>query len=687
MVRFTPWYFAGAAVVCAVVGCAHFVEMQAIDHFTTALQTDDLNKLKASASQSFNDKALRRDKDSLAALKNLPLHADEKVTIVKVEDIGNDKKKVVVSTEKTHRKMQYNLVRDEKSQKWVVDEIYLKQRSKDVTANKTVTEQMDLLLAVQDFLIAWHTGKPEQVKSVVAPSFFALLKDLPQSQLDRITKKVAGEKLRPKEFRPEATIDGNDAIVKLQRAKGVLVLNMSHLKQGWRVSDVSIDSRKDKDQMTSARRTARAIHTVVQFLKAYKEDDKRALEKVTANRLFDKCLKVADLKTVPLPAPESLGDKDVVKTHLTKTNDVEVCGGEYVITQGKSTIKISLISPSGVEIDPATLNFTVDDVTFYDAKEERRLSAVYTAQAKMQLFMNALIKGNSLLVKQNSTKDLNYKVWNRLGPVTFAEIIPAEIEMALPVISSIDYHGAVTNINVRQGNRELTYVMRDYSGDVTVDDILMPVMDRPSSMKETMQAMLPIRLFAAALRETEGAQHPGDRQLDALRGVTSNDFNRVVWSQINQVPESAFGVLPRLEMQLASIADSSNGETVVLGDERYGAKIELVRERDLLVIDHVYMLGGGQTETAELKHTLKSTLVRRGSPRAFATDPMSANPIATDPPKTPGSPTLNADASESTSTSNSVIPAHAESFDDLTAPKKFPDVSEKPLTVPGGAAK
>ena len=70
MVRFTPWYFAGAAVVCAVVGCAHFVEMQAIDHFTTALQTDDLNKLKASASQSFDDKALRRDKDSLAALKN-----------------------------------------------------------------------------------------------------------------------------------------------------------------------------------------------------------------------------------------------------------------------------------------------------------------------------------------------------------------------------------------------------------------------------------------------------------------------------------------------------------------------------------------------------------------------------------------------------------------------------------------
>ncbi len=392
---------------------------------------------------------------------------------------------------------------------------------------------------------------------------------------------------------------------------------MSHLKQGWRVSDVSIESRKDKDQMTSARRTAKAIHTVVQFLKAYKEDDKRSLQRVSATRLFDKCLKVADLKTVPLPAPEILGDKDVIKTHLTKTDNVEVCGGEYVITQGKSTIKISLTSPSGPSIDAANADFTVDDVTFYDSKDERRLSAVYTSQAKLQLFMNALIKGNLLLVRENSTKDLNYKIWNRLGPVTLTEILPAEIELVPPVINSIDYHGAVTNINVQQGSRELTYVMRDYSGEVTVDDILMPVMDRPNSMKETMQAMLPVRLFAAALRDTEAAPQPTDRLMDVLRGVTSNDFNRVVWSQINQVPESAYAVLPRLEMQLASIADASNGETVVLGDERLRCQNRAGSRARYTLIDHVYMLGGGQTETAELKHSLKSTLVRTRQPSSL----------------------------------------------------------------------
>ena len=132
---------------------------------------------------------------------------------------------------------------------------------------------------------------------------------MPQPQLDRITKKVAGEKLRPKEFRPEATIDGNDAIVRLQRAKGVLVLvdgsPQARLAGFGRVHRVP----QDKDQMSSARRTAKVIHTVVQFLKAYQEDDKRSLEPVTASRLYAKCLKVADLKTVPLPGPERLETK------------------------------------------------------------------------------------------------------------------------------------------------------------------------------------------------------------------------------------------------------------------------------------------------------------------------------------------------------------------------------------------
>ena len=485
---------------------------------------------------------------------------------------------------------------------------------------------MDLLLAVQDFLIAWQKGKRENIESVSTPTFAKLLRELPNSHLERLAKKVAGEKLKPHEFRPEATIDGNDAIVKLQRTKGVLVLTMKQTKKGWKVGDAAIESRKDKDQLASARRTATAIRTVVKFLKAYQADDKQELKTIAAGRLYDKCLKVADLKTVPLPSPDSLGDKDVVKTHDK--------GGEYILQQGATTLKISLLSPSGTVDENSTAPYVVDDVTFYDAKEERRLSAVYTAQAKLQLFMSALIKGNLSLVRENSTKDLNYKVWSKLGSVTLPEILPPEIELVQPTISGADYHGAVTNLYVHQGSRELTYVMRDYSGDVTVDDILMPVMDRPSSMKQTMQAMLPIRLLVGAMRDAASAGQTDVKQLALLRAVTSNDFNRVVWSQMTQVPEPAFAVLSRLDMALASINDSPTGQVVVLGDERFGAKIELVHERDTLLVDRVWMLGPHEgEEAAELKRLLKTQLVRRTSPRRQTLDPMSAHPIVTDPPR------------------------------------------------------
>ena len=195
-------------------------------------------------------------------------------------------------------------------------------------------------------------------------------------------------------------------------------------------------------------------------------------------------------------------------------------------------------------------------------------------------------------------------------------------------------------------------------------------------MKETMQAMLPIRLLAGALRDAAAASQTSERQLELLRAVTSNDFNRVVWSQISQVPEPAFAVLPRLDMPLSTITDTPTGQIVILGDERFGAKIELVRERDTLLIDRVWMLGGAQAETTELKHTLKSQLVRRGSPRRFVVDPMSAHPIATDPPRTADAASLDADPLDSTP--GAVVPANVLTPAEPAAPKKFPDGPETP---------
>ncbi len=455
---------------------------------------------------------------------------------------------------------------------------------------------------------------------------------MPPSHLKRLTKRVAGDRIKSEEFRPAAQIDGNDAIVKLQRARGILILSMKRTNKGWRVGDVALETHtgkdKDGDYLASVRRTATAIRTTVGFLKAYQGQDKESLQKLSASKFYEKCLKVADLKMIPLPSPETLGDKDVVKTHNK--------GGEYVLKQGPLTVKVSLSSQGDESADSETAAYVVDDVTLFDAKEEKRLSALYTAQARMHLFMNAVMKGSITLVRQNSSQDLISKIWSRLGPLKLTDILPPEIELEPPVVDpdhGTTYHGSVIKINVRQGRRELTYVMRDWSGDVTVDDILMPVMNRPSSMKDTMISLLPVRLMASALRDASLSTESHDRPLEILRSITSFNFNQVVWSQLNRVPESAFAVLANLDAPLNSIVDTQTGQLITFGDERFGAKVELTREKDVLRINSVSIMNGRPDDATELKQSLRAQLMHRG-PRTLALDPMSANPIATDPTRT-----------------------------------------------------
>jgi hypothetical protein len=663
MVRISPTVLYGTVLVCAAGGCANISETGALDHFTAAIEKNDLNQLKASASETFDEKALRR-KDSIDALKIVYQHPEEKLTILKVKNVSDKEKKVEVTTEKTHRKMEFKLVRDAKSGKWVVDDIVFKQKSKDVTAVKSVTEQMDLLLVVQDFLVAWHKGKREEVQGVTTVSFGKLLGELPTTHLERLTKRVAGERIKSEEFRPEATIDGQDAIVKLQRARGILILSMKLTGKGWKVSDVQVESRKDKDQLASAKRTATVIRDVVDFLKAYKASDKHELKKLVAQRFYDKCLMLADPKLVPLPAPDVLGDKDTVTTQeLT---------AEYLLRRGDDTVKVALKVPTDENgkpvVDPENPKFLIDEVTIFDAKSEKRLAALFTAQAKMQLFVKALLKGNLALVRENSSKDFDLKVWNRLKNLPLAEILPPEIEMA-PAVNSdpTDFRGPVIRIPVRQGGHELTYVMRDWNGDVSVDDVLMPVIDRPQSLKETLHVMLPIRLMTANLRESSVATEGHEPQLELLRGISSRTFNRLVWSQINQIPESTYAVLPHLDMPLTSITDTSTGQVVQLGDERFGAKIELVREGELLMIDRVWLLAG-QADPPELRHSLQLQLAKRG-PRGFAVDPLSAHPISTDPSRTASSASADAgpadlpetDASARHVPSSTILPTITES--------------------------
>jgi len=238
------------------------VETKAIQQFVTALESRNLNELRTSTSPNFQQKALRLTEalDDFQIL-NLP---DGEVSVVKVEDVVVENggspthKRVTVEMGQRKRKLLYSLVRNPKTDDWVVDDVYVRQRRKGLTATKSVTEQMDLLLTVREFLAAWTDGAREDVLAVTAPELRELLNKLPPTYLARLTTRIVGSAKRAQQGRPEAQLDEDVAVVRLPRPSGSLMLSMKLLDGQWKIRDAAVEAPSEEDTVPSVRKLAAA---------------------------------------------------------------------------------------------------------------------------------------------------------------------------------------------------------------------------------------------------------------------------------------------------------------------------------------------------------------------------------------------------------------------------------------------
>ena len=177
-------------------GCAHMLETRTIELFAQALEQQNLKELRASTSDEFAEKALRRT-EALKDFEFLNLPEGE-VTVVKViDEVTDDEqqvKQVTVEVGEKKRKLRYRLLKDDDTEKWVVDDIHMRQKRKGLTAASSVTEQMDLFLSVREFLTAWERGDRNQVLAVTTPELGQLLGELHPAYLAQITKQMIGER-------------------------------------------------------------------------------------------------------------------------------------------------------------------------------------------------------------------------------------------------------------------------------------------------------------------------------------------------------------------------------------------------------------------------------------------------------------------------------------------------------------
>ena len=311
MSRSTLFFLTGSLVLLGGAGCTRSLELDIISSFTDALAEGDVEALKEGSSVAFQEKALRSD---LAAddLKLLRLPKGE-VSILTQKDISDTEKLVTVTVGKSNRKVRYRLVREsDRDEKWVVDDIIVRQTREGLTVAKSVSDQMDLLLAVREFLDAWNVGTRNEVLAVATPEFRSVLADVPAGYLAKLTGQAIGERKSKSKLKPDVQMDEDVAVVTLPGDDGDLVISYRLSEAGWKVSDLAVESRTTGQHISSVAKMANVVRTTGAFLSAYSAADKQALKNAATRQFFRSSLAPADLSMVQLPASlESLQDYEV----------------------------------------------------------------------------------------------------------------------------------------------------------------------------------------------------------------------------------------------------------------------------------------------------------------------------------------------------------------------------------------
>ncbi len=595
----------------SLMGCAHVVETRTIDLFRKALENGDLEQLKKHTSRTFEERALRQEV-ALEDMKILRLPTGE-LEIIEVKEVSPEIRRVTVQVGDTKQRLKYQLKLDPKSKRWVVDDIYLSQKNEGVTATKSVTEQMDLLLSVREFLEAWKNGSRDEVLDSTTAEFAALLKPLPPAYLNRLTQQVVGRQKTGKRLLPRAQLDENIAYVRLPISIGEMTLTMKRAAGRWAADDVEITSRDEKDAIASARQLAQIMDTATSFLDAYHNSQKDRLQTLCTTTFFSGSLAPANLSQVPLPSgdttPESV--QIHVASHDRSASDADLekqlqgKHSDFVVEGPNEVLKLSLVRQDGADSSIAC-KYLVEDVTLYEleSRQEKRLSALFTAHALVQIFAEALAAHDLSALRLSSTKDFTDRVWQPMPVGLLSELPLSDIEDVTPKVHSTVFAGSMTEVTVTQGSRALTYLLQDRHGELRVDDILMPVVGRPSSLKATLELMLPILNFAAGARL---------EQLDLLQRSSSRDFNRLVWHQTPKCPNLGLDIAQHLHSRLISIELTEDKALIVLGDDKFGAHVTLVREAGHHVIDELLLISGSMPrERVELKRTLRMHIATYG---------------------------------------------------------------------------
>lgn len=564
-----------ACGLLSLVGCANMVETRAITAFTQALQEHDTQKARESASDRFEQKALRLDEsiDDFAVLR-LP---KGEVNIVSVEEVNEHEKRVTAEIGERKERIKYRLTREPGSRKWVVDDIHIRQKKGNIVSTRSVTELMDLVSSVREFLKAWSQGGKSEMVELAAPELADVLQQLPPDYVASLAKLTIGDKAPESKIKPEAQIDDEAAVVKLNRKAGQMLISFRKESGQWLIRDVAVENKTEKEkQIPSVRQLAIALHSAVEFLDAYAAADKSRLKDISKPTFFTGSLESSDLDLVRLPTTAAAAGHYQLR--------LEAGIADFIVSQSHEVVKMNLIRVDGEDSQTA-VRYLVNDISIYDLEDnqEKRLSALFTSREIVDAFAAALVERDLETLLLLATPDFKRKVWQRVDEGQLAQLPLLDIDTAEPHVIATVFSGAVTEISVRQGSRVMIYVLHDKQGRLYVDDVMRPTIGRPNSLKQTLDVMVSMQQFNNAL---------ADENLEDLQKHSSRELNRFVWHPATTVPSLGIKPLQHLNQPLSKLEVDDLKATAVFGDDRFGAKVSFVKEGSQLVVDDVLLIAG-----------------------------------------------------------------------------------------------
>lgn len=565
-----------ATIACSALGaglpgCTGVMTQSAVSGFTRSLQSKDLAGLKAHSSKRFEEQALRLPESVQdLTLLNLP---KGKAKVLSIDDKGRDERVVQVEVGESKRKIEYRLRREGRRGRWVVDDLIISQANSDKSViSRSATDQMNLLLSVRELITDWQSGDRVRILDCVTPELAADMNGLPPAWMEQVAKRVAGDSPF-RSFRPEARMQDDKAVVGLTRGDNSLRMEFKQTDGRWLLLDASWKGGSDED-VRSLRKLSVALTQARKFLEAYAAEDRSALAGLTTPG-FLSSMDGADLQQASIPVVDLM-----TRPYECRQNRQRV---DVVLSNEEMTYTLNIATQSAASEDAAVSQVAeskVEELTIFDRNDGqvKRLSSVFQAQAVVEYFGELLPTRNPLMLRQLSTSEFSEQVWRRFSPEILADINVPEVQNAAPQVISTVFRGPVTEVTVRQGDWNLTYVLHSEGGRLVVDDILMPTQNRPASLKKHMQLLGPIYEFAHGLR---------DQDVNTLMAASGPGLDRIVWRQVRETPDIGVDILDRMTLPVHAMQTGDTQSRVTLSDGTHVAEISLESEEGRFVVADV----------------------------------------------------------------------------------------------------